>query len=318
MAAKTSIRSPFDDADANIILRSADGADFHLYKEVLAKASPVFAGMFSLPSTPEQATSPQVVTLTESADTLEILLRLCYPVERPAVRNLEQLRAALEAAKKYETTALFSYLEQELKALLGTAATPLRVYSVAYLYSLRDVCRSSAKLLLSNPQYLEPKIMPPEFRMLPASALFALTQYRRECVRVARAVVMNFDWMVFGTHAKQTKALKKHSGKPVDSWAWLSCSMSYHSWATITAGGKELTMTKWMATYIVNALDALEARPEGAAITSLSVVTPALEGARSCRGVCGVTGWKDLLEYTILLEERIDKAVSQVQISLPF
>lgn len=71
-------RAPFDDADADVILRSADGADFRLYKVILAKASPFFRGMFTLPDSHPPG-EPQVVTMTEDADTLSNLLRLRYP-----------------------------------------------------------------------------------------------------------------------------------------------------------------------------------------------------------------------------------------------
>ncbi|KAI0255963.1 hypothetical protein BJV78DRAFT_1113987, partial [Lactifluus subvellereus] len=40
---------PFDDADADIILRSSDQVNFHVYKVILSVASPFFKDMFSLP-----------------------------------------------------------------------------------------------------------------------------------------------------------------------------------------------------------------------------------------------------------------------------
>ncbi|KAI0305826.1 hypothetical protein B0F90DRAFT_1609499, partial [Multifurca ochricompacta] len=40
---------PFDDADADIILRSADNFDFRVYRVILSKASPVFRDMFTFP-----------------------------------------------------------------------------------------------------------------------------------------------------------------------------------------------------------------------------------------------------------------------------
>ena len=53
-----SIRSPFDDPDADIVIRSAEGISFRLYKVILSKASSVFRDMFTLPDGQSQAGCP--------------------------------------------------------------------------------------------------------------------------------------------------------------------------------------------------------------------------------------------------------------------
>ncbi|EIW63245.1 uncharacterized protein TRAVEDRAFT_43549 [Trametes versicolor FP-101664 SS1] len=81
MEPSVSLRPPFDYADADIISCACDGINFHLYKNIVAKASTVFGDMFSLPTDPDaQPEIPQTVPLTEDADTLERLFRLCLPV----------------------------------------------------------------------------------------------------------------------------------------------------------------------------------------------------------------------------------------------
>ncbi|KAF8273062.1 hypothetical protein EI94DRAFT_1564704 [Lactarius quietus] len=45
----TAFGPPFDDADADIILRSSDQVDFHVYRVLLSKSSPFFKSIFSLP-----------------------------------------------------------------------------------------------------------------------------------------------------------------------------------------------------------------------------------------------------------------------------
>lgn len=54
MADQSTVHALFDDEDANIIVRSSDGVDFRLYKNVLAKASPVFRDMFTATSLTKQ------------------------------------------------------------------------------------------------------------------------------------------------------------------------------------------------------------------------------------------------------------------------
>ena len=65
-----SIRSPFDDPDADIVFRSAEGISFRLYKVILSKASSVFRDMFTLPDC-QSHNGPQTVDVSEDADTLD-------------------------------------------------------------------------------------------------------------------------------------------------------------------------------------------------------------------------------------------------------
>ncbi|EMD39269.1 hypothetical protein CERSUDRAFT_122690 [Gelatoporia subvermispora B] len=46
---------PFTKSSADVIIRSSDGVDFRVHRIVLAEASPVFEGMFSLPQGPRSA-----------------------------------------------------------------------------------------------------------------------------------------------------------------------------------------------------------------------------------------------------------------------
>ena len=64
------IRSPFDDPDADIVIRSAEGISFRLYKVILSKASSVFRDMFTLPDG-QSHRGPQTVDVSEDADTLD-------------------------------------------------------------------------------------------------------------------------------------------------------------------------------------------------------------------------------------------------------
>ncbi|TFY80111.1 hypothetical protein EWM64_g3903 [Hericium alpestre] len=99
---------PFDDSDADVIFRSSDQVDFYLYKNVLAKSSPVFKEMFSIPqSLPADDTKrtrdPRpIVNMAENSLTISSLLAFCYPTTRPQLEGLEEISAVLAAAKKYE------------------------------------------------------------------------------------------------------------------------------------------------------------------------------------------------------------------------
>ncbi|KAI0779444.1 hypothetical protein C8Q74DRAFT_692093 [Fomes fomentarius] len=172
MADQSTVRAPFDDADANIIVRSSDGVDFRLYKNVLAKASPVFRDMFTLPasssSSSESPEDPQTISLSENAETLDALFRLCYPVEHPVFTAFEHVRAVLEAAEKYDMTSLVGNLEEYFVPFLDSE--PLRTYATGYFLQSREIARAAAKRLLEDPEFAAPDVPPPSstvFLLLP-------------------------------------------------------------------------------------------------------------------------------------------------------
>ncbi|KAI0255777.1 hypothetical protein BJV78DRAFT_1279018 [Lactifluus subvellereus] len=105
----TTADAPFDDARADVILRSSDGVDFRVFKIVLSLASPIFADMFSIPSpSPPSGTSRDglpVVTLSEDSKVLDLALRRCYPIQSPELVELKDVHALLEFERKYQVDA---------------------------------------------------------------------------------------------------------------------------------------------------------------------------------------------------------------------
>jgi BTB/POZ domain len=52
--------APFNKSDADVVLRSADGIDFHTFKAYLSSASEVFNHMFSSPQPSETANEEEL------------------------------------------------------------------------------------------------------------------------------------------------------------------------------------------------------------------------------------------------------------------
>ncbi|EKM51012.1 uncharacterized protein PHACADRAFT_262958, partial [Phanerochaete carnosa HHB-10118-sp] len=81
----------FDIAHADVILRSSDSKDFPMYKVDLARSSPVFETMFSLPqpdlsdSQSELESGLPIIELSETADVLQVLLRFYLPRPTPVL-----------------------------------------------------------------------------------------------------------------------------------------------------------------------------------------------------------------------------------------
>ncbi|OBZ70884.1 hypothetical protein A0H81_09200 [Grifola frondosa] len=106
----TGPRAPFDDEDADLIIRCPDGAEFWVYKSILGRASPVFKGMSTLPPPPpdvQRDPSNQdyrdgvpVVHVSEDARTMELLLTFCYPMKDPQLTTFDDIRTVAEAGQK--------------------------------------------------------------------------------------------------------------------------------------------------------------------------------------------------------------------------
>ena len=127
--AETSIaKSPFrpgDDPTADFVLHTSDNVRFWLCKAVVARASPIFKDMFSVPHPPQDPSATNnelnseyvdgklVVRVTEDAAIVNVFMRCCYPVLRP-VLDAAQLTTMLELSDKYDAVAVRGYARQEV------------------------------------------------------------------------------------------------------------------------------------------------------------------------------------------------------------
>ncbi|KAH9921604.1 uncharacterized protein B0H18DRAFT_1020410, partial [Fomitopsis serialis] len=152
--------APFDNsfADADAILRSADGANFYVHKNILRIASAFFADMFSLPQ-PPQAASPvdgdtatdasshsantlPVIPVSEDRQSFDKLLRMCYPVEKPTFASVQEISPIIEGALKYQMREATSALTKEL--IIFSDSHPLDVYAEACRRGLEEVVSRAA------------------------------------------------------------------------------------------------------------------------------------------------------------------------------
>lgn len=126
--------SPFDHPDADIIIRSADGSEFRMFKIDLTRTSPVFKDLLSIPQ-PPPATNPgdyqdglPVVPFSEPSELLRVFLQWCMPGLRPPP-SLDNVVALTEAGRKYE----LGILVEECRATLLHEAEQqsVRIYALS-------------------------------------------------------------------------------------------------------------------------------------------------------------------------------------------
>ncbi len=186
--AGTSIRIPFDDADADIIFRSADHIDFRLYKVILAKASTVFRDMLAIPDVNAGTGEPQIVEVTEDANTLENLLRSCYPVKRAVFSTVDEVLPVFTAAKKYNIEVAVDTTRCAVEDLAEKESTA-RIYAIACVHELPTLARRAARLLVREPDFMGLPSVPLELHPLTPGALYIFARYRNRCLTAVRDVL---------------------------------------------------------------------------------------------------------------------------------
>ncbi|KAI0630535.1 hypothetical protein C8Q77DRAFT_210881 [Trametes polyzona] len=147
-------RPPFDNAAADTILRSSDDVVFHVHSVILAEASEVFAGMFTVPQPTDTAESldyadgKPIVRLEEDSRTLDDLLRFCYPISDPPLRGPLDLHRVLKPALKYEINVVIEIMKHALET--GVFMWPLETWAVACSLGLEEEAERAARALCLN------------------------------------------------------------------------------------------------------------------------------------------------------------------------
>ncbi|KAI0264109.1 hypothetical protein BC834DRAFT_270486 [Gloeopeniophorella convolvens] len=179
-------------ANADVILRSEDGKDFHAHRLILAIASPVFRGMFSLPNPPTNFAGGShdmrdvlpVICMTEPSLVLGNLLALLYPDSLPAGGSYTLTLHLLAAAQKYEmerTTLLIRKLASA--GHFAKEPTSSDELFLAYAFAVRHRLRQEVEdlAMYSLGKQLSFKEFGDALRFLEGPAIHALSQYRTNC-----------------------------------------------------------------------------------------------------------------------------------------
>jgi hypothetical protein len=293
--------TPFDDPKADIIIRSSDNVDFHVFKWPLAYSSTVFEDMFhvagGIPGAEEMKDGIPLISTEESANTWNILLRLAYPTwgaDLPGPISLDEVSAALESSRKYGMemvgrrlcTKLTSFAEPE----------PIRVFAKACHYGLDAVARVAAKQTLRQPLYGNPYIS--ELETITAGVYHRLEEYHQQCGKVASDIARDMNlWL-----------------EPEDPFVWYE----RHSCDTVIEyrGSTWVTVSKWWSDYMKAAAKELKVRPCGATVVDSKLMDAALIEATSCK-TCRPRAFADMKVFGERFAAKIEKVTSKVS-HVPF
>ncbi|KAI0794173.1 hypothetical protein C8Q74DRAFT_561290 [Fomes fomentarius] len=208
---------PFDKPGADIILRTCDGVDFRVYSHVLILASSFFETMLSLPQSQSQNEDSEaidgcpVIPVSEDSETLETVLRICYPIDQDdPSRSLMQIEKALKAALKYDMGMPVKVLQKELIA--GTDTDALRTWAIACRTGLEDAARHAARTLTDRQSLDITTLVAADLEGITAAEYFRL----REFYRLRGQVDSTFQLLVPSSpYYVQLEALSRGNRDPV-------------------------------------------------------------------------------------------------------
>ncbi|KAI0084868.1 hypothetical protein BDY19DRAFT_909465 [Irpex rosettiformis] len=297
--------APFDDEDADLIIRSADYAHFRVHKFILKKSSPVFEGMFLVP-TAERSDTVRTITLEEDRTTVERLLLLCYPLGCPRLDTLDEISSLLDACDKYQMDGLAERLASaELAKFVDT--DPVRAYILACRANVVQEAQRAAYGCLRLPLKDIIATTMPGMQRVSASAYRSLLVYYDNCREAAAKVSRSpYRWITID-----------------NDYCWLSstrfghkaaiCNFD-HSAAGLVYYGIDLehqvTPRKWwnemmkdVATYLSH-----QAPPRNPRLADAIPFPKDLP----C-GICKACSGEELVRFFSLMEKEIEKEIKAVE-----
>ncbi|KAI9511502.1 hypothetical protein F5148DRAFT_327280 [Russula earlei] len=202
-------RSPFDDPDADLILRSrpvpvtasevagesnAIATQFRVHKLFLIKASPVFKRLLSETSSRHSNPDNQlgitrdnydglpVLCLSEDRDTLHSLLTAIYPINISHPLTIEAMLKTCAASRKYKMTSTLARFQADYTRVASVTAskTALRTYMVAFNDGRKEEALEAALWALPLPQTIE--TYGEDLCLASGAALYALWRYRQKAL----------------------------------------------------------------------------------------------------------------------------------------
>ncbi|KAH8093243.1 hypothetical protein BXZ70DRAFT_389357 [Cristinia sonorae] len=285
----TTASAPFNKS-TDLVLRSSDMVDFHVWTVMLKEASPMFDAMLSIP---QPVADPEhdvpVVHVTEDSKTLRGILELCYPMAPSIIqeKNIDVVLHIIEAALKYSMEWPVALVEQSLKELAGDQ--PLRVYAIAQRHRMPELAQFAAHASL---RYSFPGEYCPELEDITGGAYYRLVKYHENCARAVGAVMQETAWM----------------GRR-NQYTWFSCQ-------NVKCGpppnGRYILEgyipKAWFAVWMDGVLADLRKRPckETASTTNIETVSMNL-GCPNCKAKAHI----DLTKFRVLLAEEVEKQLAK-------
>jgi hypothetical protein len=311
---------PFDDPSADLILRSTDGVDFRVFKNILSLASKPLADKVVKT---EDADGVQVVKFAQDSKFLDIVLRHLYPVPPTAV-TLPDVRLLAEFAEYYDVNALEPRIVSYLKDTLE--GDPIGVYSIAVTYDHLDIAAKAARLSLQLPisdlksQLLENSTADPYRELI---------KYHAACGDAASAVASDRKWfppweqwgrLIWTSNSDGSSNIRCTNCAAPDFINELPVQIFWpqtHDRDTERSEEplKRTRFAPWRVwDYLRRSSSVLAHHPTSKAVTEEEFVMDSRFDCSNC--ILGTR--EDILEFSRIFAMEVEKAIEQVRVSIRF
>jgi hypothetical protein len=283
---------------ADTILRSRDGADFYVYRAILALVSPVFETMLTLPQPPSNSEVP-IIDMQEDAIPLDRALRFFYPATQPLVATLDELQEIIEILiSKFDMQCLIPSAKQHLERYI--VSQPLAVYAVAFMHKWEDIGRVAAKeclkLALRVPHLETP---PTELKYLTATAYYKLLHYHFECAAAAKATT-HFLW------------IQNRTG-----YCWFQCNSCTNGAPPVyQSDGRRPKVASWFTQFLANIGDAVAVRPTIILREDPLFLDAVKTAVNSCPGICRSQSLENLSSFMTVWEAKLAVEIAKVRLNV--
>ncbi|KAI0325194.1 hypothetical protein GY45DRAFT_1330610 [Cubamyces sp. BRFM 1775] len=295
---------PFLDASrSDLTIRTSDGEEFHVYKCIVANASPVFSDMFSLPPSPNQADNSSI-SVPEDSTTWERLLRICYVLPHDPNLSLDEIRTTLEAGRKYEMGPVTACMRSILLQPSYTRKQALRTYAIACAQGLQDVALVAARGCLALPDNLGSA---KELELISALQYTRLLDFRKLCGVAAARALGGTAWLV-----PYADVLGPCSTCEGGRW---ECSENL---VIIHGRLKTQVLCRIRPAWIVycTALSKrLQEQPGASLAQSPELLGPVIASAYGCRK-CRLHIFGQVIRFAAVVADRIERAIDEVPLEI--
>lgn len=264
---------PFDGSDAtsDIILVSSDKINFYAHKVILSLASPYFKEAFAFPTDYVDASDP-VVFMKEDSNTLDAILRLCYPAVDPAFQSLSELyRIIIIMVKKFSMADVARRARSQLRTYAKDDA--LRVFAIAHGLGWMPEAAEAADIVLNRRLLTYDDDDIPELDILDARVLYKLFKCHQE--RSDRVVG------IAGSHVTV--------GRDVDEYLRRGACKTHDKWLV---DDEPYATRSWLVDYCTKICDALRECPSLEVLHTVDRV--ARKAAREFAAACPDCSHDDL------------------------
>jgi len=311
--------APFDKEKADVVLRSADGIDFHIFKAYLLIVSDVFGHMFLSPQPEpgneeeELANGLRVVPVYDHSHVLRVLLCYCGSYWDRSIDLWTGLRSVLidvqNLAMKYKMITVARDVYRD-RIRLGRKPPSSHMLDVIrrQVKQNADMYSAATNIFICSEEAAEMV----DLGIVNQAQLDSLVRYRDKCcaraVGVASPENNHFTWM-----------------SPEYNWFTTDIDIDIEHDRNCSKGGSiyianvsgKSRTRYWWREYMYEAARRLAKRPWGATVTSEDFFDQALGRGSRCR-VCKEGLDCDFRQFTELFAREIDKAVSEARCRTSF